>query len=182
MTWLEGFEENWTNAVHMTAARLERRLNDGAPLNADTVRKVLESVNAQWRDPDHFYGVWFRDFRAAHPEAGRQFDAILIEMANRDTPSYEVRSPMLPVTGGVVIGAAAFGVLTATGAGMTTRVITAVAVGVATAAAWWTTAKGSRRESRDQGVAQVTRELARYGDRLRKLVTEADGIDSAAAH
>ncbi len=179
MAWLEGFEENWTNAVHLTAARLERQLDAGAPPDRDTVRKALEGVNAHWRDPNHFYGVWLRDFRAAHPEAASQFDRILLEMATGVSPDYRAPSPVLPIAGGVVIGAAAFGVLTTVDVSLAVRSTIAVAVAVGAAVLWWKTAQGSRRASRDQTVAQISRELTRYGDRLRKLVAEADKTDTA---
>lgn len=180
MTWLEGFEENWTNAVHMTAGRLERQLDAGSAPGRETVRKVLESVNAQWRDSNHFYGVWLRDFRSAHPEAGGRFEAILVEMANNVAPAYQAPSPALPVIGGAVVGAAAFGLMAALGAAPTLEATVSVAAGAGVALVWRKAARGSRRGVRDQIVAQVSRELDRYGDRLRKLISEADGIDRAA--
>ncbi|HWI61321.1 MAG TPA: hypothetical protein VNT75_05775 [Symbiobacteriaceae bacterium] len=180
MTWREGFEENWTNAVHMTAARLERQLDAGAAPTRETVRKVLQSVSGHWQDANHFYGVWLRDFQTAHPKAGRQFQAILDEMAQNIDSGYRAPSPLAPVAGGLVVGAAAFGLLAMRDTAPALAVTAAVAAWAVVALVWWTVAQGSRRGVKELCIAQVSRELGRYGERLRRLVSEADGIDTAA--
>lgn len=177
MAWTAGFEEIWTNAVNMAEARLERQLEGGAPPVRETVRSVLESVTRQWSDPDHFYGVWLRDFGQAHPQAASSFAAILAEMVRAIAPTYRVPSPLLPVGGGLIVGAGTFALLSAVQAGLAVTALVAASAGGGTLFAWWRAAYGRRRQARDQVVAEVSRALDRYGERLRAVVAAADRGD-----